>query len=395
MLKIGYAQKEISPTLDHIIYLAGFGQNRVATRIHDPLYVRVLALEFDQTILGMVALDLLGLFRPFWQKMAEHVRSSFPQAALFGACTHTHHGPDTMGLWGPNRFSTGVNKKVLEHILSETQLTAMAAFTHLTPAQYRASAIPVLGIAKNARNPEILDTELSCVQFADSSNGSLLATIVVFPCHPEVLWDNNLEITSDYPAYLRQEIELATNAPCLFFPGALGGMMTPDIRSHTFDEAERIGKTLAHSALKTIAKATFQQPAEVEFRRKEFDIPMTNVLFRVAKWMGLLPKNIDRSGVLTTEINLLTLGATQIVGVPGELLPKLGLEIKSMLNQRGAEVSIVIGLANDEIGYIIPEKDYIYPRNPLNPGDHYEETMAVGPQAGPLLMEALRELLDE
>lgn len=33
------------------------------------------------------------------------------------------------------------------------------------------------------------------------------------------------------------------------------------------------------------------------------------------------------------------------------------------------------------------------PRNPFSPGDHYEETMSIGPEAGPRLMSALRELI--
>ena len=79
--------------------------------------------------------------------------------------------------------------------------------------------------------------------------------------------------------------------------------------------------------------------------------------------------------------------------VPGELLPKLGLAIKDKLRAAGAQVTGIIGLANDELGYILPKEDYRYPFNPLNPKDHYEETMSISKEIGPKLMEAVDELL--
>jgi hypothetical protein len=109
---------------------------------------------------------------------------------------------------------------------------------------------------------------------------------------------------------------------------------------------------------------------------------------------GLLPKQIEVQGEVVTETSLLRLGDCWLAGVPGELLPALGLEIKRRLRQGGAVTAGVIGLAGDELGYILPQEVYVYPRNPLDPGEHYEETMSVGPEAGPRLMAAVARLLD-
>jgi len=43
-LTIGYAQQTITPSLEKKVYLAGFGNNRLAQTIHDDLYARALAL---------------------------------------------------------------------------------------------------------------------------------------------------------------------------------------------------------------------------------------------------------------------------------------------------------------------------------------------------------------
>ena len=109
---------------------------------------------------------------------------------------------------------------------------------------------------------------------------------------------------------------------------------------------------------------------------------------------GLLVDNRNEHGELVTEVNLLQIDSCWLATVPGELLPKLGLQIKAELKQAGAEMAVVIGLANDEIGYILPQDDYIYPDNPFEPGEHYEETMSVGPEAAARLIAALRYLVD-
>jgi hypothetical protein len=80
----------------------------------------------------------------------------------------------------------------------------------------------------------------------------VLASLFDFPCHPEVLWEYNPHISADYPGSLRREVEEATQAPCIFFAGALGGMITPDVKEHSFKEAESMGKRLAVEGLKAL-----------------------------------------------------------------------------------------------------------------------------------------------
>jgi hypothetical protein len=252
----------------------------------------------------------------------------------------------------------------------------------------------VSGVAKNSRDPDILDEELTCLQFRQAETEEPLATLLIFPCHPEVLWRDNVYVTSDYPGYLRRAVERATGAPCLFFPGALGGMMTPDVPAHSFMEAERMGTTLAEAALGALARAETVPVETLSHAAKVYDVPLTNILFKLARWLSLFPRDVITNNTsVTTEANRVTIGPVQLVTGPGEVLPKLGLRIKAQLHKAGALVAGFIGLANDELGYILPEEDFVYPGNPFSPGDHYEETMSVGPEAGPRLMTALEKIM--
>jgi hypothetical protein len=393
-LQIGYAQKVITPTLEHPVYLAGFDQNRRAVSVHDDLYVRAMALKVDDgEPVVLAAVDLIGLPRYYCLEIARRVFDVVPHLVI--ACTHTHHGPDTLGLWGPNWSTTGVDPVYMEFLKDASVQTVLAAANRLWPAALRIASVQVPGVVKNTRNPEIVDQELTCWQFVSLKNQKPYLTAVVFPCHPEVLGEQNSTITADYPATLCNEVQVATGAPCMFFPGALGGMLTPDVRSRFFSDAARIGRTVALAALAALQNTSPLPDVDLTFLQKIFKIPMTNPLFSAAMRVSLIPKVLTPDKSVLTETNLIQIGPLWMITVPGELFPQLGFEIKDWLRTHGAEVASVIGLANDELGYILPAEEFKYPSNPFQPADHYEETMSVSAQAGPNLMQAVRKLLDQ
>jgi len=254
------------------------------------------------------------------------------------------------------------------------------------------AAIATQGVVKNIRDPHILDRELIALQFMTPDTHRVLATVVNFPCHPETLYPENTHITADYPHYLRVEVENSTHAPCLFLPGALGGMMTPDVVHHSWEEAQHIGERLARLALNSLTHSAFLPSFPLEYLRVDFTIPFQSPLFEMALQNRLFIEPRDVLPDISTQAGLLVIGPAALVHVPGELLPALGLQIKQSLHERGYPISGIIGLANDELGYILPEEAYQYPDDPFHPGEHYEETMSVGPQAGSRVLKVVREL---
>jgi len=396
-MKIGYSQTAITPSLDKPVYLAGFGNDRRAETIHDDLYARALAIQTEQTTLVLVALDLIGFFRPDvlqvieTLKVSETFRVLDPQIII--ASTHTHHGPDTMGLWGPDQKTRGVGEVWMSATKQKIVDVIHASLSDLKPASVKWASVHVPGLVKNARNPEILDNELTLLQFT-GADGRPLTTLFNFPCHPEVLWDMNPNITSDYVHTLREETEKQTGAPCIFFSGALGGMMTPDVKDHSFEEAESMGRKLAEEGIASLSKVESQK-ALVSIEKRIVKAKLTNILYKLAFGRKLLPDVRDKSGHITTEVNLIKIGGLWLATVPGELLPKLGLQLKAWMKEAGAQVTGVIGLANDEVGYILPVEDFKYPWNPFKPGKHYEETNSIGKDIAPKVMNSLKELVSQ
>ncbi|MBK7452531.1 MAG: neutral/alkaline non-lysosomal ceramidase N-terminal domain-containing protein [Anaerolineales bacterium] len=364
--------------------------------MHDDLYVRALTMQTEQTTLVLVALDLIGFFHPDVQDVintlmvSEPFRVLNPQVVI--ASTHTHHGPDTMGLWGPDDKTRGVDEEYLAAIKNKIADAILGSLSDLKHASVKWTSVHAAGLAKNARNPDIIDDELTLAQFT-ADDGRPLISIFDFPCHPEVLFENNPHITSDYVGYLRDEVEKQTGVPCIFFAGALGGMMTPDVKDHSFAEAELMGKKLAEVGLKALGAVESGQCEVVSIKRKELAAKLTNPLYKMAFWRNLLPDIRNKKGQIKTEVNLIKIGDLWLATVPGELLPKLGLRVKAQLLEAGAGVAGVVGLANDEVGYILPAEDFKYPWNPFKPGKHYEETNSIGKEIAPKVMDALKELI--
>ena len=391
--KLGYAQSVITPDLTRPVYLAGFGQDRIARSIHDDLFVRVLALHQGGSTLALVSLDLIGFFRLDVMEVSKRVQAIHPDASIIISSSHTHHGPDTMGFWGSNSSTSGVDSTYMAVIKEKITSSILSALGQLADCdEVKSATIRTTGLVKNSRDPGVLDEELVIMQF--SQNGKTLVTVFNFACHPEVLWDQNPQITSDYPGFVREEVEKATGSPCIFFPGALGGMLTPDVSEHSFEEAEQMGKTLAFTGLLALERTEIKmlQPS-LEIKKTGLSVKLTNILYKIAFMRKLLPDARDKHGNVSSEINLIRIGEVWFATIPGELLPKLGLTLKADMIKAGAKIAGIIGLANDELGYILPKEEFRYPLNPFRPGKHYEETNSIGNEIGPKVLDAVRSLL--
>lgn len=392
-LTMGYAQNVITPSLERPVFLAGFGRNRTAESVHDDLTVRAVALTQGETQLVVAALDLIGLPRHHCREIEQRVGQQAAKTPLLLACTHTHHGPDTIGFWGPDEMRSGVDEQYMAFLKETIVETILEALSNPQPAYLRAATVQVTGLIKNWRDPGILDETLTCLQFCRPQTAELLATWLIYPCHPEVLGDQNPHITSDYIDGLRRLVQAESGAPCLAMVGALGGMLSPDAEERSFAESEAMGQALAQAALATLATTECRPVRSLAYGRTAYTLPTANPLFRTAMENGLLPNVLNEDDTITTEASLIRLDTTWLFAVPGELFPRPGLAYKAKMEAAGATVAAVIGLANDELGYILPQEEYIYPENPLQPGDHYEETMSIGPEAEPRLRAALQELI--
>src|SRR5947209_8532433 len=96
-LEVGFGAADITPGVGKKpVFLAGFGHDRRATGVHDPLTARAVVLRHGDRKLALVSVDLVGLFHP----NVLRVRARLPGFThVLVSSTHNHEGPDTLGLW--------------------------------------------------------------------------------------------------------------------------------------------------------------------------------------------------------------------------------------------------------------------------------------------------------
>ncbi len=451
-LEAAAAKVDITPDLStETVWLAGFGATgRRPSGVHDPLYARIVLLRAGKNMVALVGLDLLGFYINDTETLRREWARGSADKKLFVHATHTHSGPDTLGLWGPLVGVSGINRRYMARIerriaealdLLETQLrpvTASGAHGTLNPS----------GLCRDSRDPQVIDPHLGVLRLK-GTDGKAVATIVNWSCHPEVLGRENRLLTADYPGALCARVEKRSGGACLFLNGVIGGLLTPDTKIENFDEALRIGTAVADAAL---ALKTEAGGRGLSYRFERALVPVENsryLLFLHALTGGHRLYHADRKAIssfwawplslrhlffglseknrpwIETEVSLLDIGPARLLGMPAEVFPELaiggydgqysfgrpvvapegptrdlqaapkGPYLRDLIK---APVPMIVGLANDELGYLVPAYDFKVRTSrtmlPRYPG-HYEETNSIGPSATKILTGAAARLLKE
>lgn len=391
---------KITPTGD--LPLGGFNINRVSIGVHDDLYARCVILRCPEgSPLVLVALDFVGFIRydVVLVKKALAGEKDIDTDSVFLFATHQHSGPDTVGIWGasplpvPPLTRSGRNESYMREVREKIVQLIKDTNRRLEEAQILFSSADAPGFSKNRRVPKELDTRISGL-FIKGRQGQI-ATLVNFGCHPEALDRDNKLITADFPGYLVRRVEEKIGGTAIFVNGLLGGMVSItgknlENKESGFLQAEELGRKLADILLASSPEAR-RLDCRLRVQTKVVSIPLENLGFHEAFKFGIIPNLPEifdqRSGNVRTEVSIVTLGNVRLVMVPGEMIPGLGIKIKNwVIEKQPGVIPIICGLANDEIGYILPTEDFFTPRY------KYEHTMSLGPKTGDTICEALKTL---
>ncbi len=310
-------------------------------------------------------------------------------------------------------------------------------------------------LVRDSRDPVVIDEWLSAARLADG-DGQTIATLVNWSNHPEAVGSDNLLITSDFAHYLREYVEQGssgypgTGGVCVFLNGTVGGLMTPlgvtvtdndgvDWSGDNFDKADALGRVVGGLALQALDEGQDVDAPDLSFRSTSFLIPVENFAFQALFLIGIFDRDLydydpdqeiddDNQPKVKTGMDLVRVGPLAMLTVPGELAPEVaiggydGSHVNTtedelidpgndnppdlsqapagpyLKDRMAGEQNWILGLGNDELGYLIPSYDYKLsqsaPYLEEAPGDHYEETNSIGPSATPLVEETAALLID-
>ena len=204
-LLVGAAKRSITPTvLGRRVYLAGYRRGRLATDIHDELWVRAVAIRCREVTLILVALDLIGLFHEDVKAIRSKVAAAgVPTDGLIVTCTGNHSGPDTLGLWRRGPRSLGRSFRYADFLRTQVAQVIRLAYEAMEPAQAYLACAEMDELGREAETAGLSVMQLRTL------TGRQVATVVNGPLVPQVLQEANTAISADFVNWLYLDLERA------------------------------------------------------------------------------------------------------------------------------------------------------------------------------------------
>lgn len=450
------------------MWIAGFGQARPATGVHDPLEGRIVVLRQNETTIVWVAVDFIGFFLDYIDEVRSRLSPATQEQVdlVLVSATHDHQAPDTLGIFGASYTETGLNLEYLDWVSDQLADGIEDAVAALEPAHVTYGAIQVQDpdgetyrYVGDGRDPMIIDLTMNVMRFFRPGTDDTIATVVNFASHPEWVGSRNNLISADYPYYLREAVESGDTTGiqgiggiCMFVNGALGGQIGPngtipldragnEVYGDSFEAAQAAGESYAEFALKALLPengAVTDETADLFFRTRRVYAHIDNHLYQAVWRLGIFNRTlynfdpeaaIDETNVpeIISELVYLRIGQASLISAPGELHPELfigcydgscsgsqelldpgnenppdlsqapeGPYLRDLVAVDGSTYQWLLGMTQDELGYIMPDYNFILAPVPYldeAPGEHYEETNSLGPRARTELIDPLIELI--
>ena len=398
------------------IYLAGFGNKRLATGRHDDLWARTIVVEQGATRVAIVSIDLIGYYSKATYYGVGEVRRQLDPALgiteILLASTHSHEGPDTIGAWGDGYLKDGKYPKYLRFVDRQIAKSITAAAAGLRPVRVRlgvtdprrSPSIAGMQTRTGGRPPRFFDEELRVMRFVEARGDRTVATLINWNTHPESMEDENTILTSDFPHAIRQTVEARYGGTAIYINGAIGAaeiIGDTNNRNHdrirfdgrdfplnrtsnrpvfTFDRMEAIGRDVGRAAIEADEQGEWSRSSRFELRKADLRTPMDNegylLLARLGVFDTMVPPADGSRPLVETTIYAVTIGDAQIVTTPGELFPEVFYGVSkhrrtdcpaadtgappepSIRDAMTAKYRFMFGLCPDEFGYLVPGYDW-------------------------------------
>ena len=398
-LKVGIAQVDYTPKLG-LPLMGNFRDDYGARGVHDPLFARAIVFQDSEgQKAALCSVDVCMIDREGISMMREYIasKSDIPPGNILIAGTHTHSGPGLMQKTG----LPCADDAAIEACLTKAATAVVNANQNLKDSTLYVGRAQEPRVSFNRRlkckdgkihmSWEMLDPEFIIESYGPTDpelialfveqEGELKAAVVNFALHPAILAGDNWLYSADFPGYLAEAMTRLQGPGfvTMFFNGCCGDVTHIDWSDPTqgrgFHTTQRVGYMLAVAVqealnnkapvegdtLKVISEKVALErfkisPEDVKWSEEVLEKAKTNPTkgqvdglpdeFYADNWLRMHGKqDIDDE----VEVMTIRVGDLGIVGLPGEIFCKLGLDVKK---NSPAKNTIVSELANDAIGYM-------------------------------------------
>lgn len=443
-LGYGSASLQTGDELDGKHYVGGslsFPKSKAATAIYDDQRVRVIAINdgSGRGTLVFAVIDGFGIsstdVRGIRKELADFAKAN-NIVGINISVLHQHSCVDTFGMNGDlvkmiftnpalnrinNTFGTnykllnGQNASFMKHLYDVTVESVKEAVNSMTTGKMYYSEIEAGEYIRDKREPMVFDSKIHRFRFVPD-NGAKETWLCNMAIHAVGNGAAGTEITGDYPYYIEQEVNKA-GANFIQIQGAELAISSKHDSLNLPEGTPRLeslkiyGTTLGKLIVESKDAETEVAPL-LNYRMKEYYVPVTNQILEFAGRLGALTNNVvttdDDNNVLevATELGYLEIGTKLAVAIiPGELEPAIAyggyldadhswtgtdFDYPSLQDIVGTDKELLVfGLMNDQIGYILEDNDYSSILSGVN-----EEIVATGNVAGSTTINAFKELME-
>jgi hypothetical protein len=426
-LKIGFGRADITPPIG--AEMPGAFNKRHNVGVHDPLLASAMVVDDGCRIVGLVGLDSLSVPHSVVRAAETGIAEACgtPISLIVGA-SHTHSGGPVATALGSESdpwYLDLLTRRIAQSVILGYRARVPAllgsgrGYDDTTPFNRRfwmrngrQATHPGKGNGDIVRVAGPIDPEVA-VLGTWGAQGQYLGCVANFTLHCTVM--GGLEVSADYPAYLRRTVEAAmgANSITVFLNGAYGDVTQVANtlqREREFGEkwARKIGTILGAEVVKVLAtmepgtegevavadETVLLQPRSVDPGQLATaqHLLATEGAWDTERWYARELVLLDALNVeepqVPAAVRAISIGGTALVAIPGELFCQFGLDIKAGSPFRQ---TMVVGTANGCVGYL-PTAEAMGPQ-----GGGYEPRLCrsskLVPEAGYQLRDTALRLL--
>jgi len=374
---------------DAIIGRGGRGQSE-----GERIAARAVVFDDGKQAIAIADIETQGMFAAYedgpWglsdiaASVAERVPGLKAENILI-ASDHTHSGPDTIGAWG------GPQPGYLQFVHDQTVDAIVAAYRARRRASVRAGRSDAPDLIYNQSCTEALnqskqpdytgpdvcptpgkDGMFRVVQ-ATAPAGKVVATLAVYAAHPTAGGAPGLH--GDWPQFLSDAMSARYGGVGIAMIGAVGGTQ-PCRPACAFTKPSNPGYDIAdrrtayltnylsrvEDAVQSAKAVRGPVRAAQGTIREPITGPAVLALFAAGQYTGSpLLRSRQSPWVVGTTIRTVTsalrVGGVLFSGTPGEGFPAIGSGIRDAVE--GEDEVIQLGLAGDQLGYLIAPARYV------------------------------------
>jgi hypothetical protein len=351
-----------------------------------PLEARAAAFEEDGALTAIVTLDVIGVTLETTRRIRRQISDACGIApdGIMVACSHTHCAPaalPALGMTPPEGFLESVEEAAVGCVVeaaSDLQPVKLAVGCGSTHFNICRRPLPnQTGMTMNFGG--IVDRRARAL-LVEYEDGSPLAVLFHYSCHPTAKSGSEGEISPDYPGVARRVIEERMGCKALYLAGCFGNVRPAIVNekggfgSATPEQLEELGGELGNEVARVAESLRATPRSGMAFRCRDLDIPFGKPDPKEQLEEMAADTETDRGRLLTgpwarkvlemiatdsvpsakhTEMQLVRVGPLGCVSIPGEPVQEIGHAIEKRLRGKlDVEDIWPVGYGNEDVGYL-------------------------------------------